>query len=536
VSNVDDEDGRLRFVQALQLASTGLSREELIRRLDETPVAVVVGNQTAGSLAAQTTALTAVNLLGRLFRRLIIVAPAGVGVQHRLPFIQGQFAAALAAFAGRVHPDVRTELRVEPPADGIVLHVSDPDAVAGPGRVYCEGSGWLARVARHPLPSLSTADENPVGPLVAASLGVAELFKLVLGDVLTSVVPAEEIAFSSLTFKVGDLDVGPPLRHVQLPESVLVGAGSIGSAFLWGLAHLPDASGKLTITDPDRLKRHNLDRAILVLDGVAAHEPEKAPWARDMMKPWTPKLDITPFSGTISQYVDSLPHDYRLPLAISAVDSIESRRDIQDALPERILNASTGPTKIEVSRHHILGEGPCLYCLYIPEVLERSPLHIAMDRTGFEQRYVAELMMPDSKRLLSDGNVRSIEQRNSLPPGTLEQYVGQRLPELLRAQIWYSQAPISTEGGQALVTTAFVSALAGFLLLAETIKEADPVLSSYRLNRVYEQDLLATPNEFVYPGERDVTGYCLCHDPLRLRLYQEKHLALESSGENRRGN
>jgi len=524
VSNIEGEDGRLRFVQALQLVGTGIGREELIRRLDETPIAVVVGRQAAESLATQTTALTAANLLARLFRRLIVVAPKEVHTHVRLPFIQqGEFAAALVAFAGRVHPDVRAELRDEPPAEAAVLHVSDPGAATGPWRVYCAGAGWLSRVARRPLVSLLPADENPVGPLVAAALGAAEVFKLVLGDVLSGVVPAEDIAFSSLTYRVGEQEAGPALGGVHLPDVVLVGAGSIGSAFLWGLAHLPDASGKLTPVDSDRLKRHNLDRAILVLDGVAASEPEKARWARDMMKPWMPKLGVTPFSGAIRQYVDTLPPDYRLPLVISAVDSIESRRDIQDALPERILNASTGPTKIEVSRHGVLGEGPCLYCLYLPEILERSPLHVAMERTGFEQRYVAELMIPDGKRLLSDGNVRGIEQRNRLPLGTLRHHVGRRLPELLRNQIWYSQAPVSTEGGQALVTTAFVSALAGFLLLAETIKEADPSLASYRLDRVYEQELLAVPNEFIYPGERDATGYCLCHDPLRQRLYQEKY-------------
>ena len=43
--------------------------------------------------------------------------------------------------------------------------------------------------------------------------------------------------------------------------------------------------------------------------------------------------------------------------------------------------------------------------------------------------------------------------------------------ELLR-EIAYNQAPIQTEHGPALVTTAFVSALASLLLLAEVIKEA----------------------------------------------------------------
>ncbi len=75
-----------------------------------------------------------------------------------------------------------------------------------------------------------------------------------------------------------------------------------------------------------------------------------------------------------------------------------------------------------------------------------------------------------------------------------------------------------------------MSALAGFLLLAEVLKEADSALVPYRVPGVYEQELLAVPNGFRYPGQRDATGYCLCHSPLRRRLYREKYSQAGESG------
>lgn len=568
------EDGRVRFVRALRarVGGEGVSwtAEELVRRLDDTPIAIAMGDATAPTYAAQVTTLTAVNLLTRLFRRLILVVPDGVAVDFRVPFIEGTLGPALAGFARRVSGAVQAELASAPPPGSVVLHIADaPSSTAiawgGPARlkaetlrkragveshsdrdVYCSGVGWLAQIGRRPTAPLASAPElaNPIGPLVAAALGAAEVFKVVLGDAIAgarngadgdpvgAVAGLEPIidalTYSALTHEVGGTDLGPPLNEVvRLPATTLIGAGSIGSAFLWGLAHLRCAQGQLAVVDHDHLATHNPDRAILVLDDAAARDLPKATWARDMVQPWIPDVSVDPFDGTLRAYIDTLSEDYTLPLAISAVDSVEGRRDIQDALPRRVLNASTGPASVEITRHAGFGsdDEACLYCLYLPEVLERAPIQIAMARTGFPQREVAEFLMPGAPRVLSAANVRGIEHHNGLSAGTLNAYVGRRLSDLLDDQIWYSQAPISLGGGRAaLVTTAFVSAFAGFLLLAETLKEADPGLASYHLRGVYEQNLLGVPNSFRYRAHQDTTGYCLCHDPLRKKVYSEKYI------------
>lgn len=528
--NQERVDGRLRFVRSLHLVDSQMSAEKVLRCLDETPITIVIGSSTAGTFNTQVTALTALNLLGRLFRHLFICVPPNAIVDERLPFVQGQLDSALLQFLSRVSSEIIAESVGKPPVGTIELHISDDYPGDNKRHIYCMGAGWLARVGRRPV-DLSSAGEgrgNPIGPLIAAALGVAEVFKLVFGDVLQGIVPIEDMSFSALTYQVQGEHIGPDLGRVTLPPTLLVGAGSIGSSFLWGLAYLQNAQGTLTIVDHDKLKIHNPDRAPLVLDDAAKRELEKSQWARDTVQPWLPKLKITPFTGTIRQYIDSLPPDYTLPLAISAVDSIESRRDIQDALPARILNASTGPTKIEITRHAHFGKDACLYCLYLPEILERSPIRLAMERTGFGQKDVAELMLPNNPRRLTAGNIRGIEQRNNLASGTLNEFIGSSLPELLAQELWYSQAPIPLETGHALVTTAFVSALAGFLLLAETLKEANPALAPYQLNSIYEQELLSMPNEFLYPGQRDKTGYCLCWDKqIRQRLYNQKYVQID---------
>jgi hypothetical protein len=136
---------------------------------------------------------------------------------------------------------------------------------------------------------------------------------------------------------------------------------------------------------------------------------------------------------------------------------------------------------------------------------------------------LADMLVPGSKHMLNADNIRGIERRNSVPEGTFVNYVGRSLPALLRDRRWYSQTSIPLQDGEALVTTAFVSALAGFLLLAEVLKEVEPPLQAYGLRGHYEQELLGIPNGFRNPGQRDPSGRCLCHDPFRQRVYKQKY-------------
>src|SRR6266566_8291938 len=130
-------DGRLRFVRALHLVDSQLDAEGVMHCLDETPIAIVIGSSTADTFNTQVTALTALNLLGRLFRRLYICVPQNTLVDERLPFVQEQLDSALLQFATRVSPEIIAESAVKPPAGAVELHISDDCAGDNTRHVYC---------------------------------------------------------------------------------------------------------------------------------------------------------------------------------------------------------------------------------------------------------------------------------------------------------------------------------------------------------------------------------------------------------------
>jgi hypothetical protein len=125
-------------------------------------------------------------------------------------------------------------------------------------------------------------------------------------------------------------------------------------------------------------------------------------------------------------------------------------------------------------------------------------------------------------------DIEVIQDANLLPADivdTLDTFLGQPLLSLWNRQIAYSDAALNVnEGGpQPLVSTAFVSAFAGVLLLAELYKEVDPELAAYAVQNAYQQELLGVPagNVFGYP--RDARGWCLCRSSFRLNAYSEKY-------------
>jgi hypothetical protein len=108
---------------------------------------------------------------------------------------------------------------------------------------------------------------------------------------------------------------------------------------------------------------------------------------------------------------------------------------------------------------------------------------------------------------------------------SLDTFLGQPLLSLWNRQVAYSDAAVNVnEGGpQPLVSTAFVSAFAGILLLAELYKATDLALAAYTVQNSYQQELLGIPAGNVFRHPRDARGWCLCHSGFRLQVYSEKY-------------
>ena len=111
-----------------------------------------------------------------------------------------------------------------------------PDYLVGVGSssgvdLEVDGAGWLAAVGET-VPA--DGDGNPIGPLGAAALGAAEVFKWAFGQIY-----AEEAASLQFTSWAGvfslfsyDFDAAnPPFRDVRI-DTTLIGLGGVGAGFV----------------------------------------------------------------------------------------------------------------------------------------------------------------------------------------------------------------------------------------------------------------------------------------------------------------
>ena len=198
--------------------------------------------------------------------------------------------------------------------------------------------------------------------------------------------------------------------------------------------------------------------------------------------------------------------------------------EIQDTLPERILNAGIDGTLAQVSTHGF-GEGPCLACLSMQVALEVWNAEPIAARTGLSSARVHQLILRNEAMAQQD--LDTIRLRHLVSDeylSSLDSFLGQPLLSFWN-RVAYSETPVQVSGVPSiLVTTAFVSAFAGVLLLAELIKQSVPELQPYRVSNSYQHQLLGIPAGGLFQDARDARGWCLCHSTYRLAIYREKYL------------
>jgi hypothetical protein len=254
--------------------------------------------------------------------------------------------------------------------------------------------------------------------------------------------------------------------------------------------------------------------------GEAKHA--KAVWAARLFAAHG-GLAATAFRGTATEFVAAQPASYRIPLAVAAVDTVEARFAVQDTLPARIVNAGVSGTTVEVSVHGF-GNGPCLACIGIGQQRESWSAHLIAERIGLPVERTRELVLGNV--LLTQGDVSQIVAAARAPAELLADaasYVGEPVLSFYNRAV-YAQTEVTTSSGaQVQVTTAFVSAFAGVLLLAEMLKEVCGELHRYRLDNSYRQDLIGIPSDGKYRYPRESAGWCLCHSHFRQLAYEEKY-------------
>lgn len=509
-------DRRLRVIQR----APGAREDELKTALGRT-VRVVLPPGTP-RWRHQLIALALVDMLGRLFPRVEVACDADARADRQLPPGPAPLRERLEAV--RMHG-------VEPEALGKPELTVRVGAGAEEADVYVDAREWQAYVGTRP--SQLPDDEGraiAVGPLAASCRAAAQVFQRLLAELLPQTATIESSYWSALTYRKGEEPFADPELSVPTRlEAVLVGAGSIGGAGAYLFAHTPQLTGALDIVDPDALEERNPDRALLATQAAAIAGAVKAELAASALEHLP--LAARPHRMTIAEFVATRHREQTLPLVLAAVDSARARREIQDCLPLEVVNAACNPSAIAISGH-VTDEGPCVYCLHLPEVLDSGRILVKLiaDATGLPPMTVIPLLIDHVK--LTDDHLRAIERNRGLPLGTLQEHRGSEIEELYRAALLYGEVAIRTASGlEAAVAAIFVTALAGFILAGEALKAAGTeAFAPYRLGvrgqlgTKYEESLFHSPNtSLVSLARRHEGSECLCRSPRRLRIMRQRY-------------
>jgi molybdopterin/thiamine biosynthesis adenylyltransferase len=433
----------------------------------------------------------------------------------------------------RVHPDgadISARPRHRRYRRGIAIGgppVGGVDGIEVDELIVIDASDWVAAVGPDAvlLPDARVGAFNPFGAVVAAALGATELAKSffrflsvpvparegVDGAVVAGAVEGRSDGFEPLeastiwdlwSHEVGGVPTGPALPELlDLGEIGIAGVGALGAAAVAALSQLRCAAGGIELVDDDILSSTNLERVLTAL-GEDVGEKKTVLAKRALRQS---QLRCRIIGG---RYGRALPRGARAATILVGVDSGQARRHINQFLPEAVYNGGTQGSEIMVSRH-VHFEGPCVECLY-PEI--DDPIGRLARRLGADRETAKAL---DSGERKLDGEILAgLLERGGVEfrDVDIRSLQGEPLQKLLGYEC--SRAVVIEDLPEA--TIGFVSALGGFLMACELVKDQLQLQRALPLDAarpVFRLDLLRGP-----PTRDCVESYvprrdCFCQEP-----------------------
>lgn len=331
------------------------------QRRPDAGVVIVADPRYIRSFSGQVTWATLLNLTARLYkgiRRIRIVLDAGV---PRLPHVffpnaRKDLLEASLQLLEDLNADAFTIEEGEPPSDGrewIWIYVGAREDRC-PAGITVAGQGWLAFINDESWLALPLF-ENPIGPMVAACFGTAEIYKALYP--LREKKEPKRIVLSAFDYS-NNMASNPALPGpLHLPKTYIAGAGAVGMALLLVLdSTLAIRSGSgLHVVEYDSLDDTNMNRCVLAV--IKDINSPKLAIVKSRLD--TARLALELHNSTWQSFVEK--PDHREPSnfrrVVSCVDRYAARRAVQyHQLPKTLFTAGTGDFLLTVSRHS-LGDG-----------------------------------------------------------------------------------------------------------------------------------------------------------------------------------
>lgn len=510
------------------------------KRLEETKIHIDVSLGEGLDLAdRRIQARVTVNLLHRIFRH---VSMSGAAIQD-----------LFSPKTVLVHPLQVTN--VVPSECDLVVRIGGMDATF-PSQLHIDNRGWTAYLSTERPCDAPRETANPVGAYYAGVLGVSQCFNRVFQAAYDRAEIIEGTQTHDLvTFGTSGYNYEPRLDSaVILPKTAIVGVGSIGQALVDIFASLNDLRGDVWLIDHELTDESNESRYVLSFPSnrpspkvaiardringrhplmrVIMNTPVRQVWTLETAMRWevpghlegyhaeAMQKQVFPMMGY--QAVRKIFGDQPFELAISCVDSEQTRRDIQMGLHKAVLNAWTdtasGRLGFAVGRHIFDRPFACLACIHHPEVLAREPneTEFAARVLGWPEEKVKK-WVEDPSRRFDDSEIRKIAKSRMLTPDQVKQLSGKNLQELLHDE-GCGLARLPGEDREPVAQVPHVSALAACHLATQTILHL--LDHPEKISNLGVLDALAIPNEYGREASRTKAIGCLCGEPRFIDAYR----------------
>ncbi len=496
------------------------SPSALMSRLSATSISLEMAPALDDDPAHEAGFLFAVNLCSRLYPRIHISAPTTIREKA-------------AELIMKINPECEIDSGQKKQRLVWGAGATPTDSV-----ITVSAAGWTAYLDQ---PNQKVIKSNALTTLVAACLGVGELFRSVFGDFLPSgrqvARPAE---FNLITLETAQKNLPELPTTIDIGNVYLAGAGAIGQAMLHALGQL-SVRGRLTVVDPESITLSNLQRYVLAMDSDVGKS--KCSVARSALK-----LTALEVVSVETLWGEDDRSRRRIETVAVGLDTSAARIGVQAGLPREIYNAWTQPNDLGWSRHEHFGKDPCLACLYTPsgprpsqhELIARALrqpelrvlaylIHRVPVDTPLKPEQIPRLQpypIPPSAPVWSDRSILEDAIRDlGVDATAIATWRGKPIADLYREGICGGaliRERIGELPQEVAVPLPHQSGLAGVMLAAQLILARIPQFRSLRSEAMEGRfDVLAgLPQVIGRPRQR--TLGCVCSDPDYIHRYEEK--------------
>lgn len=454
---------------AADLAASGAD----VHRFHEKPVLLTGEAATLRTPNGQACIVDSLRLLVRITSDLTVVVPPGCG----------ELADGLRAEAARIGFAAPVLIVVD---DDAGVDHDRYDAILSVGHLARQDShwtvikaqGWLAQVSSSGRDLPEECDQsNPVAALAAASLGVSEVFKRLLGVSPEQAAPFDGVTLNLSSYRDDDTDPGPAIDRSITDDLLLIGAGAIGSGLIAVLSRLR-LTGRVEVIDPQVYAEENLGTSLLL--GPADVGQPKAFVAAATLR--AAGIDATGYQETIAEYRKRVGFG-RPAVVLNALDNITARHEAQDLWPDVVIDGAIGPLSAQVSRHPWGDNGEdiaCLRCLFVDAAVDTTAAKVHM--TGMS----AERLNQGDEVVTEADIVAAPEDRRVW----MREQKGKRICSIISPEELARLADGTGDQGFA-ASAPFVACLSAAMVIGEMVKHSLGLSSPVEPR--YQVDLLQGP-------------------------------------------